>query len=48
VERADQLAPALIWALEQPLALLHLITDRRADAERRQALRRMAPSSWAR
>ncbi len=48
VERADQLAAALAWALEQPVALLHLITDRRADAERRQALRRMAPSSWAR
>lgn len=48
VERADQLASGLAWALEQPVALLHLITDRRADAERRQALRRMAPSSWAR
>jgi len=48
VETADQLAPALAWALAQPLALLHLRTDRRVDAERRQALRRMAPSCWAR
>lgn len=45
LERADQLASALDWALAQPLALLHLSTDRRLDAERRQALRRMAPSS---
>jgi 2-succinyl-5-enolpyruvyl-6-hydroxy-3-cyclohexene-1-carboxylate synthase len=48
VETAAQLAPALAWALEQPLALLHVITDRRADAQQRQALRRMAPSCWAR
>ncbi|MDI9405423.1 MAG: 2-succinyl-5-enolpyruvyl-6-hydroxy-3-cyclohexene-1-carboxylic-acid synthase [Chitinophagaceae bacterium] len=36
------LAPALAWGLEQPLALLRLRTDRRADAQWRQALRRMA------
>lgn len=31
----------LAWALAQPLALLRLCCDRRADAERRQALRTM-------
>ena len=45
VDVAAQLAPALAWALEQPLALLQLRTDRRADAEQRLMLRRMAPSS---
>ncbi len=44
VESVAQLAPALAWALEQPVALLHLRTDRRVDAEHRQTLRRMAPS----
>ena len=39
-----ELAPALAWGLEQPLALLRLRTDRRADALWRQALRRMASS----
>jgi len=32
----------LDWALQQPLALLELVSDRRADALRRQTLRRMA------
>lgn len=42
--RVEQLAglPAqLDWALQQPLALLELLSDRRADALRRQTLRRM-------
>jgi len=38
------LADALAWGLAQPLALLRLRTDRRADALWRQALRRMASS----
>ncbi len=33
----------LAWALELPMALLLLRTDRRRDAERRRQLRRMAP-----
>jgi len=40
----QQLEAALAWGLEQPLALLVLRTDRRADAAWRQALRRMASS----
>ncbi|MFQ6537355.1 MULTISPECIES: 2-succinyl-5-enolpyruvyl-6-hydroxy-3-cyclohexene-1-carboxylic-acid synthase [Aphanothece] len=36
------LAADLAWALAQPMALLHVPTDRRRDAARRQALRRMA------
>ncbi|MCH9713160.1 MAG: 2-succinyl-5-enolpyruvyl-6-hydroxy-3-cyclohexene-1-carboxylic-acid synthase [Cyanobacteria bacterium] len=40
-----ELEPALAWGLEQPMALLVLRTDRRADAAWRQALRRMACSS---
>ncbi|MDP5123454.1 MAG: thiamine pyrophosphate-dependent enzyme, partial [Cyanobium sp. MAG_04] len=32
----------LDWALQPPLALLELVSDRRADALRRQTLRRMA------
>ncbi|MCX5938933.1 MAG: 2-succinyl-5-enolpyruvyl-6-hydroxy-3-cyclohexene-1-carboxylic-acid synthase [Cyanobium sp. LacPavin_0920_WC12_MAG_62_9] len=42
--RPQQLAdlePDLAWALEQPLALIELITDRRLDASRRHELRRM-------
>jgi 2-succinyl-5-enolpyruvyl-6-hydroxy-3-cyclohexene-1-carboxylate synthase len=35
---------SLAWALEQPLALLLLRTDRRSDAARRRELRRMAPA----
>lgn len=38
------LAPALRWALAQPLALLRLCSDRRADAALRQRLRTMARS----
>jgi 2-succinyl-5-enolpyruvyl-6-hydroxy-3-cyclohexene-1-carboxylate synthase len=34
----------LAWALEQPMALLLLRTDRRRDAGRRRELRRMAPA----
>jgi 2-succinyl-5-enolpyruvyl-6-hydroxy-3-cyclohexene-1-carboxylate synthase len=40
----QQLQAALAWGLEQPMALLVLRTDRRADAAWRQALRRMASS----
>ncbi|MFM7733447.1 MAG: 2-succinyl-5-enolpyruvyl-6-hydroxy-3-cyclohexene-1-carboxylic-acid synthase [Cyanobium sp.] len=42
VAEAGQLAAALAWALEQPMALLRLVTDRRADAALRQRLRTMA------
>jgi 2-succinyl-5-enolpyruvyl-6-hydroxy-3-cyclohexene-1-carboxylate synthase len=45
VRHAVELAEALGWALEQPLALLRLITDRRADAMLRQRLRTMAARS---
>ena len=39
----DELEEALAWGLQQPMALLELRTDRRADAElRRQLRRRMA------
>jgi 2-succinyl-5-enolpyruvyl-6-hydroxy-3-cyclohexene-1-carboxylate synthase len=44
LDRWDGLDDALAWGLEQPLALLVLRTDRRADAAWRQALRRMASS----
>ena len=39
---AADLPAQLAWALEQPLAVLELHTDRRADASQRQSLRRMA------
>ena len=39
---AADLSHQLAWALDQPMALLELVTDRRADADLRQALRRMA------
>jgi hypothetical protein len=40
------LGPALAWGLQQPLALLELRSDRRADAAwRRELRRRMAPLS---
>lgn len=42
VERPDQLPEALDWALGQPLALMELRTDRRADAQLRARLRTMA------
>ena len=42
---ADDLARQLAWALQQPMALLELVTDRRADASLRQALRRMASTA---
>lgn len=38
---ASALASDLAWALEQPMALLRLVTDRRGDAAQRQALRTM-------
>ncbi len=41
---AADLQPALAWAMEQPLALLVLRSDRQHDAERRRDLRRMAAS----
>jgi 2-succinyl-5-enolpyruvyl-6-hydroxy-3-cyclohexene-1-carboxylate synthase len=42
----DELGEALAWGLRQPMALLELRTDRRADAElRRQLRRRMAALS---
>ena len=42
---AGDLARQLAWALPQPMALLELVTDRRADASLRQALRRMASTA---
>lgn len=39
VRVASGLEPALTWARRQPLALLRLVTDRRADARRRLQLR---------
>lgn len=45
VPAAADLEHELAWALEQPLALLEWVSDRRADAVRRQALRRMAAVS---
>ena len=42
VERPQQLPEALEWALNQPMALLELRTDRRADAGLRTRLRTMA------
>ncbi len=42
LERPEQLAAALDWALAQPLALVEVRTDRRADAELRCRLRTMA------
>jgi 2-succinyl-5-enolpyruvyl-6-hydroxy-3-cyclohexene-1-carboxylate synthase len=45
VARAAELAEALRWALAQPVAVLRLITDRRADAALRQRLRTMASRS---
>lgn len=42
VEQLADLPIQLDWALNQPLALLELVSDRRADALRRQTLRRMA------
>jgi 2-succinyl-5-enolpyruvyl-6-hydroxy-3-cyclohexene-1-carboxylate synthase len=45
VEAGADLAVQLPWALEQPMALLEVVTDRRADAAQRQELRRMASPS---
>jgi 2-succinyl-5-enolpyruvyl-6-hydroxy-3-cyclohexene-1-carboxylate synthase len=42
VQQLAGLPSQLDWALQQPLALLELVSDRRADALRRQTLRRMA------
>jgi 2-succinyl-5-enolpyruvyl-6-hydroxy-3-cyclohexene-1-carboxylate synthase len=42
LERLAGLRSELAWALQQPMALLELVSDRRADALRRQTLRRMA------
>jgi 2-succinyl-5-enolpyruvyl-6-hydroxy-3-cyclohexene-1-carboxylate synthase len=42
LQRSDQLEQALAWALEQPLALLEVCTDRQADAALRRRLRTMA------
>lgn len=39
----ESLTRDLAWALELPMALVLLRTDRRRDAERRRQLRRMAP-----
>ena len=41
-KQVADLGPDLTWALQQPLALIELITDRRLDASRRNELRRMS------
>ncbi|MDA0717144.1 MAG: 2-succinyl-5-enolpyruvyl-6-hydroxy-3-cyclohexene-1-carboxylic-acid synthase [Cyanobacteria bacterium] len=46
VEQLAGLPSHLDWALQQPLALLELVSDRRADAHRRQSLRRMAAQAF--
>ena len=40
-KQVADLGPDLAWALQQPMALIELITDRRLDASRRHELRRM-------
>jgi 2-succinyl-5-enolpyruvyl-6-hydroxy-3-cyclohexene-1-carboxylate synthase len=40
-QQVADLGSDLAWALQQPLALIELITDRRLDASRRHELRRM-------
>ncbi|WP_398325885.1 2-succinyl-5-enolpyruvyl-6-hydroxy-3-cyclohexene-1-carboxylic-acid synthase [Vulcanococcus sp.] len=40
IEALDQLADGLAWAARQPMALLHVRTDRRGDAALRQQCRR--------
>ncbi|MEB3263067.1 MAG: 2-succinyl-5-enolpyruvyl-6-hydroxy-3-cyclohexene-1-carboxylic-acid synthase [Synechococcus sp.] len=45
IEGWASLAEGLAWALEQPVALLEVRTDRRRDAALRQRLRTMAPPS---
>jgi 2-succinyl-5-enolpyruvyl-6-hydroxy-3-cyclohexene-1-carboxylate synthase len=45
VAMGPELERQLAWALDQPMALLEVVTDRRADAARRQELRRMANPS---
>jgi 2-succinyl-5-enolpyruvyl-6-hydroxy-3-cyclohexene-1-carboxylate synthase len=45
VKAAADLEAQLAWALQQPLALLEWVSDRRVDAARRQELRRMAAVS---
>ena len=40
-QQVADLESDLAWALQQPLALIELITDRRLDASRRHELRRM-------
>jgi 2-succinyl-5-enolpyruvyl-6-hydroxy-3-cyclohexene-1-carboxylate synthase len=42
VRRMGDLGEALAWGLAQPLALLRVVSDRRADAVRRRQLRTMA------
>ncbi|MFN9643541.1 MAG: 2-succinyl-5-enolpyruvyl-6-hydroxy-3-cyclohexene-1-carboxylic-acid synthase [Cyanobacteriota bacterium] len=46
--RMGDLAEALAWGLAQPLALLRVVSDRRADAARRRHLRTMAAALIAR
>lgn len=45
VQAPADLPSQLAWALQQPLALLEWVSDRRIDAEWRQELRRMAAVS---
>ena len=47
VQEGSDLAPALAWALEQPVALVAVRTDRRVDAAQRLRLRTMAAEELA-
>jgi 2-succinyl-5-enolpyruvyl-6-hydroxy-3-cyclohexene-1-carboxylate synthase len=44
-QQVADLGADLAWALQQPLALIEVITDRRVDASRRHELRRMSHAS---
>lgn len=48
VREGEALAPAVAWGLAQPIALLRLVSDRRADADLRRQLRTMAAELIAR
>ena len=48
VSQNEELVEALAWGLDQPLALLRVVSDRGADAARRRQLRTMAAELIAR
>ncbi|MFZ9269813.1 MAG: 2-succinyl-5-enolpyruvyl-6-hydroxy-3-cyclohexene-1-carboxylic-acid synthase [Prochlorococcaceae cyanobacterium] len=47
LRRLDELGSHMDWLLQQPLAVLEVHTDRRADAALRQRLRTMASKQWS-